>query len=85
MQPLEACFCSPLRPGGAPIEKVDMEDIVLAMARTDEADILRVYGNLLDGSTNHLIAYVRNIEAITGELYEAQYLTQEEVDAILGR
>jgi hypothetical protein len=70
---------------GALIEEVDMEDIVVAMERTDEADILTVYGNLLAGSENHLQAFVRNIEAITGEAYVAQWLSQAEVDAILGR
>ncbi|MCK4564587.1 MAG: DUF2202 domain-containing protein [Verrucomicrobia bacterium] len=70
---------------GALIEEVDMEDIVLAMERTDEADILTVYGNLLAGSENHLNAFVKKIEAITGETYVAQWISQEEVDAILGR
>jgi hypothetical protein len=70
---------------GALIEEVDMEDIVDAMARTDEADILNVYGNLLAGSENHLNAFVKNIEFITGEAYAAQWISQEEVDALLGR
>ncbi|RKX34778.1 MAG: ferritin [Verrucomicrobia bacterium] len=70
---------------GALIEEVDMEDIVDAMERTDEADILTVYGNLLAGSENHLNSFVKNIEAITGEAYVAQWISQEEVDAILGR
>jgi hypothetical protein len=53
---------------------------------TDNDDIQRLYGALLDGSENHLRAYVRQIEAVLGEgSYVAQYLTQEEVDAILGR
>ena len=67
------------------IEEVDMEDIVVAMARTDESDILTVYGHLLAGSENHLNSFVKNIEAITGETYVAQWISQEEVDAILGR
>ena len=70
---------------GALIEEVDIEDIVLAMDRTDKTDILNVYGNLVAGSENHLNAFVRNIESITGETYVAQYISQEEVDAILGR
>lgn len=70
---------------GALIEEVDMEDIVHAMDRTDKADILNVYGNLLAGSENHLESFVKNVEAMTGEPYTAQWLTQEEVDAILGR
>jgi hypothetical protein len=70
---------------GALIEEVDMEDIVDAMERTTKADILNVYGNLLAGSKNHLNAFVKNIEAITGETYVAQWISQDEVDAILGR
>jgi len=58
---------------------------VLAMERTDKADILAVYGNLLAGSETHMNAFVRNIEAITGETYVAQWISQEEVDVILGR
>ncbi len=53
---------------------------------TDNTDIQRLYGSLLDGSKNHLRAYVGNIEKQTGEgSYTAQVLTQEQVDAILGR
>ena len=70
---------------GALIEEVDIEDLVVAMKNTDKADLLTVYGNLLAGSKNHLNAFVRNIEAITGETYVAQRISQEEVDAILGR
>ncbi len=70
---------------GALIEEVDMEDLVDAIERTDKADIQTVYGNLLAGSENHLRAFVRNIEALTGETYQAQWITQEEVDEILGR
>ena len=70
---------------GALIEEVDIEDIVLAMDRTKKSDILNVYGNLVAGSENHLNAFVKNIEAITGETYVAQWISQEEVDDILGR
>ncbi len=70
---------------GALIEEVDMEDLVPAMDRTDHTDILNVYSNLLAGSRKHLIAFVRNIEGLTGEAYVAQRLEQGEVDAILGR
>jgi hypothetical protein len=41
---------------------------------------------LVDGSENHLRAYVGQIEAVIGVgNYVAQYLTQEQVDTILGR
>lgn len=52
---------------GVIIEETDITDIVEIMMHTDKADILRVYGNLLDGSYNHLDAFLKNIEA-----YEAQ-------------
>jgi len=53
---------------------------------TTRADIQRLYESLLSGSENHLRAYVSNIEKTTGEgSYIAQILTQEQVDAILGR
>lgn len=53
---------------------------------TDEADLQNMYTSLLEGSKDHLRAYVQNIENIIGEgNYVAQVLTQEEVDAILGR
>jgi hypothetical protein len=53
---------------------------------TDKADIQRLYGSLLEGSKNHLRAYVKSIEKQIGEgNYMAQVLTQEEVDIILGR
>ena len=53
---------------------------------TSKPDIQRLYESLLEGSENHLQAYVSNIEKQIGVgNYQAQVLTQEEVDAILGR
>ena len=53
---------------------------------TNNPDIQSLYDNLLDGSESHLVAYVRNIEAVMGQgAYQAQVLSQEEVDGILGR
>jgi len=70
---------------GALIEEVDMEDIAAAMERTSQTTILKVYTNLMAGSKKHLRAFVSNIELITGEPYVAQWISQDEVDAILGR
>ena len=64
---------------------MDIEDLVEAMERTDRANILSAYDNLLDGSKRHLNAFVRNYEALSGETYPAQKIPQKEVDAILGR
>ncbi len=53
---------------------------------TDNADIQRLYASLIEGSESHLRAFVDNIEKLIGAgQYKAQLLTQEEVDAILGR
>lgn len=67
--------------------KDDINDVSLCgQIYTDNPDLQQMYTSLLDGSKNHLRAYVGNIEAVTGEgSYVAQVLTQEEVDAILGR
>lgn len=48
---------------GVTIEEKDMTDIVDAMKRTNEPDILRVYDNLLAGSVMHLDAFLSQIEA----------------------
>ena len=53
---------------------------------TDEAALQTMYTHLVEGSKDHLRAYVKNIENFIGEgNYVAQVLTQEEVDEILGR
>jgi hypothetical protein len=53
---------------------------------TDEAVLITSYTSLVDGSESHLRSYVGQIEAVIGQgNYEAQYLSQEEVDTILGR
>lgn len=85
---------------GAFIEELDMNDIGICpevmveagypnpcgLAYTDERGLINPYRNLIDGSENHLRAFVKQIERVIGEgNYEAQYLTQEEVDRILGR
>ena len=67
---------------GALIEEVDIEDLDIAIDETDKTDLEAVYGNLLGGSINHLKAFVAHIEAL-GITYEAQHLSQVEVDALL--
>jgi hypothetical protein len=53
---------------------------------TDNSDIHHLYDSLLEGSENHLRAYVQKIEQVSGEgSYRAQYLDQTQVDALLGR
>jgi len=71
---------------GGLIEETDIRDITEAIeqleAGSDSEPLLNAYGNLLRGSRNHLRAFARNIEA-AGEVYVAQVLDQETVDAIL--
>jgi len=67
---------------GAAIEELDMIDLQEAIDATDNADIEQLYENLMSGSRNHLRAFVGQIEDL-GIVYEAQYLTQEEVDSIV--
>jgi len=85
---------------GAFIEELDMHDIAdcpvvmtdagypdpCGLNYTDELGLINAYSFLIDGSENHLRTYVGQIEAVEGNCtYEAQYLSQDEVDAILGR
>lgn len=67
---------------GALIEEKDMKDILAAMERSDERAIILAYSNLLDGSKNHLRAFVSVIEA-QDLVYEAQVLDPDEVSLIL--
>jgi hypothetical protein len=67
---------------GATIEDMDILDLQDFLELTGKADITRVCENLMKGSRNHLRAFVGQIELL-GETYEAQYLTQDEVDAIV--
>jgi hypothetical protein len=67
---------------GAAIEELDMIDLQAAIDATDNGDIRQLYENLMRGSRNHLRAYVTRIESL-GIVYEAQYLTQEQVDEIV--
>jgi hypothetical protein len=85
---------------GALIEELDMRDIAdcptvmvdagyqapCGLNYTDELALINAYRFLIDGSKNHLRAFVGQIETVIGAgNYEAQYLSQQEVDDILGR
>jgi len=64
----------------------DIDEGECGMEYTDEKSLVSTYSNLLEGSKDHLRAYVGNIEAIIGKgNYVAQYLSQDEVDEILNR
>lgn len=67
---------------GALIEDMDIYNLQNSIALTDNADLQQVYQNLVKGSENHLRAFVNGLNA-QGEAYQPQYLSQEQVDAIL--
>ena len=68
---------------GATIEEIDILDLETRLEQTDKPDIQRVYGNLLNGSMNHLRAFVSTLQRQTGEDNSSQYLSQEAFDAII--
>lgn len=70
---------------GAFIEEYDIKDLRTAFDDSKKTDLRRVYSNLELGSENHLKAFVSHIEAIMGTSYVAQFLPQNEVNAILER
>jgi hypothetical protein len=67
---------------GALVEEVDIKDLQQALAETNNPALEIVYTNLMNGSYNHLDAFVRNIESL-GDTYKAQHLLEYEVDYIL--
>ena len=68
---------------GAAIEEIDILDLLETIEHTNQADILRVYDNLLQGSYNHLRAFTSSLRQQTGETYQPQYLTAEDYQAII--
>jgi len=68
---------------GALIEEVDIQDIQKHLDEyVDNKDIEFVYNNLLNGSYNHLRAFVRNLSRF-GIEYVPQVLTQEQFKNII--
>ena len=67
---------------GATIEDLDILDLKKYLSTADNTDIKVLYQNLMKGSRNHLRSFVSQLN-INGTSYMAQYLSQEEVDAII--
>lgn len=68
---------------GAYVEELDIADLWDAIEGTDDSTLAATYENLLSGSRNHLRSFVSQIGS-RGVNYTAQYLSQEQVDAIVG-
>ncbi len=67
---------------GATIEDLDIFDLKEGLKKTDNQDVTLVFQNLLKGSRNHLRAFSR-VLGMFGQTYTAQYLDQDEIDAII--
>lgn len=68
---------------GATIEDMDISDLLTAIANTDQAALKTTYQNLLEGSKNHLRAFVKRLLAV-GVQYRPQYIDEVLFDAIVG-
>lgn len=68
---------------GALIEEVDIGDNIAAIATSSKADVDAVYERLMCGSRNHLRAFARTGEVLTGQPYVAQVLNPALVAEIL--
>jgi hypothetical protein len=70
---------------GAAIEEIDILDLQERLVDTDNADVLRVFNNLLQGSTNHLNAFTSTLASQTGETYQPQFMSTDDLEANLGK
>jgi hypothetical protein len=68
---------------GATIEDMDILDLQQAIEGTDDAALRTTYQNLLEGSKNHLRAFVGQLRSV-GADYEPQYIDALLFDAIVG-
>ncbi len=68
---------------GAYIEELDMIDVQHAIDHTKRIDLLTAYQNLLEGSKNHLRAFVADLAA-QGFAYAPVLISQELYEAIIG-
>ena len=68
---------------GTAIEEIDILDLEARLAETENADIRRVYENLLRGSENHLRAFVRVLENQTGITASPTYLPLDRYQAVI--
>lgn len=67
---------------GATIEDVDIFDLRQYKLKVDNMDILFVFSNLEKGSENHMRAFYSQLINY-GVVYVAQFISQEELDAII--
>lgn len=69
---------------GCYIEEFDIIDLTIRLQQIDNWDIRDVFQNLIDGSENHLRAYVSGYERLSGDIYKPVLLDQATYDQIIG-
>lgn len=67
---------------GAEIEEVDIVDLMKAIDNTDNKDLKLVYNNIMNGSYNHLRAFVRVLDR-RGVEYVPKHLDKNLFDEII--
>lgn len=69
---------------GAEIEEVDIVDLMKAIDNTDNKDLKLVYNNIMNGSYNHLRAFVRVLDRRNVE-YTPKHLDKDKFEEILNK
>ena len=67
---------------GAFIEEYDIADLQRLIEKTENEDLFRVYGHLLEGSKNHLRAFTTVLKQF-GETYTSNVISEDEYQEIL--
>jgi hypothetical protein len=68
---------------GSVIEEIDILDLEERLTQIENVDIQQVFNNLMNGSYNHLWAFVSTLNTQTGETYQPQYLSTEAYETII--
>jgi len=68
---------------GCAIEEIDILDLMEHMSHTLYKDIILVYQHLLNGSGNHLRAFVPQWEQLTGQVYEPRFMSEDLFESIM--
>lgn len=68
---------------GAAVEEIDILDLQERLADVNQADIRRVFNNLLNGSCNHLRSFTSVLHTQTGDKYRPEYLSPEIFESII--
>lgn len=67
---------------GATIEDLDIRDLEVDLARTDNEDVATAFQNLQKGSRNHMRSFIALLEG-NGLNYEPQFIPAEDFEAII--